>query len=636
MSNTQTYNQNPLRIRSSLRRGGSLLIDLPIGTRLTLGFLAAALIAALVTGATGLQRSQSLSRQSEFYHSLLTTNTSLNTGTQYLQLIKTETQSILALLQTPAPSNETLQSEKDALKNLISRYDGLLTDYLNHDVLEKNADQQSILAINGSSNQLIHQQNILAASAQRTWLTHKNALTEILHDFDNKDITRANNLEQVQIELTNSDATSATRALIQFNVHLTDSINAAQTIEFQNQIITTVIGSIIAFILILIIGLVISGTIVRRLRSLREVTQAVEQGQFDRRVNVIGRDEIADVSGSVNAMLEAIVGLLDETRNQRDALTNAAEHLFTDMRVVSAGDLRINAPVSNDPIGMLANAFNFTVGRFRRFVQRTKTTAEQLDVIARQQTERSESFTQALLQVKTVNKAAVVVDATNVGNKSNPGNMEKVDGQQAALLNQLRQIRELMHQVSNDEILQHMRTTLGISEQVSNTIDRLSKLPKTASTLNMSAEELRVHFVEDLRTLDNLNKRLLQEIQISQRTTARGFEEIEKEMAQITAKARLLKPQSSDAATPRANTEAIQEIVKHSTQFANEMHALARQITQMAQEIRTGIVNFQLDTVDSGSNFPVLSQPGFAQNAPTQNSPTVPRRKNSMGLLEIR
>lgn len=638
MSNTAaTYNGKTIPIRPSLSRGGTLLIDLPIGARLTLGFLAAALIAALVTGATGLQRSQSLSRQSEFYRSILSTNTNLNTGSQYLQLIKTETQSILALLQTPQPSNETLQSEKDALKNLIARYDSLLNNYIDNDVLARHMDQQSILDITSSSNQLIHQQTILVGSAQRTWNTHKAALNDILRYFDQDNVVQAKYLEQVQIELTNSDASSALRALIQFNVHLTDSINNAENVEFQNQVIFTIIGSIIAFIMILIIGLVISGTLVRRLRQLRNVTQAVEQGQLNRRVNVVGRDEIADVSGSVNAMLEAIVGLLDETRNQRDALTNAAEHLFTDMRVVSAGDLRINAPVSNDPIGMLANAFNFTVGRFRRFVQRTKTTAEQLDVIARQQIEHSESFTQALLQVKAIPKAPLIVDAGNTDPKGKPAFTDKVDEQQAELLNQLRQTRELLRQVSNEEILQRIRTILKMSEQSSNTINRLTKLPKTASTHHMGADELR----EDLQLLDILNKRIVQEIQISQQNTARGFQEIDKEMSQITARARLLKAQIGEAAPSSASVEAVQEVIKQSTQFANEVHALARQVSHMAQEIRTGIVNFQLDTVENGGNPSSLPQPNFSHpdlipNSYGQANPAMSGRKNSMGLLERR
>lgn len=109
----------------------------------------------------------------------------------------------------------------------------------------------------------------------------------------------------------------------------------------------------------------------QRLRQLRHVTRAVEQGQLDRRVQVTGHDEIAGVSASVNDMLDTIVGLLEETERQREALTNAAAHLFSDMRIVSAGDLRVHAPVSDDPIGLLANAFNFTVGRFNRFVLHT-------------------------------------------------------------------------------------------------------------------------------------------------------------------------------------------------------------------------------------------------------------------------
>src|SRR6266566_2062308 len=111
-------------------------------------------------------------------------------------------------------------------------------------------------------------------------------------------------------------------------------------------------------------------------------------------------------------MLDTILSLLEESRSQRDALTNAAEHLFTDMRVVSAGDLRVNAPVSNDPIGMLANAFNFTVGRFRRFVLRTHGAVEQIDVIVRHEIERAETFLQA------VNKLAPATPAP--GNRPAP------------------------------------------------------------------------------------------------------------------------------------------------------------------------------------------------------------------------
>src|SRR5262249_51288355 len=110
--------------------------------------------------------------------------------------------------------------------------------------------------------------------------------------------------------------------------------------------------------------------------------------------------EIASVSASVNGMLDTIVGLLDVTRRQRDALTNAAERLFVDVRVAGAGDLRLNAAVSSDPVGMLANAFNFTIGRFRRFVLRTQGAVDQLDVLGRQQLNRAEAFLAGIQSLK--------------------------------------------------------------------------------------------------------------------------------------------------------------------------------------------------------------------------------------------
>ena len=95
------------------------------------------------------------------------------------------------------------------------------------------------------------------------------------------------------------------------------------------------------------------GPFVPRLRNLRDVVQSVEDGRFDSRIFTQGKDEIAQVAASVNTMLNTIVGLLEEARHQRDALTAAADSLFSDMRVVGAGDLRVNAPVTNDPVGML-------------------------------------------------------------------------------------------------------------------------------------------------------------------------------------------------------------------------------------------------------------------------------------------
>src|SRR5579859_2392204 len=348
------------RIRSDRKRSGNLLMNISIGTRLTLSFMICALIAAIVTGTIGFQHAQSLNKQSDFYLNLLQSDTNLTTGAQFIQEITSVTQNILVVGNTPQSSQETLHNNLNSLQNLDNLYSGTLTSFVNGQLVSKHPDEQALLD-EANHGQQIHQQETLAASALRTWHVAHAALGQFMGDITAGHFDTAGTLQQALLEPANADALTALRSLVNFNKRLANSVKDAADVEAFNQLITTIISSVIAFLAILFIGWLISGTLVRRLLSLRQVTQAVEHGNLAKRVKVIGRDEIADVSASVNAMLNAIVNLVDESRNQHDALMNAADHLFSEMRVVSAGDLRVNAPVSNDPIGLLANAFNFTI-----------------------------------------------------------------------------------------------------------------------------------------------------------------------------------------------------------------------------------------------------------------------------------
>ena len=74
----------------------NLLLDMPIFWRLTIGFLLAALIAAVAAGISGTQRAQSLTKEANFYQDLLAANTSLTTTDSFLQLMDTESHTLLA------------------------------------------------------------------------------------------------------------------------------------------------------------------------------------------------------------------------------------------------------------------------------------------------------------------------------------------------------------------------------------------------------------------------------------------------------------------------------------------------------------------------------------------------------------
>ncbi len=604
-----------LRIRPIARRGGNLLVNIPIGSRLTLGFLLAALIAALVTGTIGVLRSQSLTNQSDFYQNLLQTNTHLTTGAQFLQEMNAETKNMLSLVNTQQPSLESLQNDQKAMTNLVNGYDAILAGYINHDLLNKHQDQQVLLAEAGHTGQ-IKQQEALAASTLRTWQVCRSAQEQILQNINNGQFADAQTLEQLQVEPTNADALSAVRSLVLFNNRLATSIKDAAAVEEQDQIISTIIGAVIAFLLISGIGWVISTTIVRRLHSLRRVTRAVERGQLDRRINVVGRDEIADVSASVNAMLDAIVNLLQETRSQRDALSNAAEHLFSDIRVVSAGDLRINAPVSNDPIGMLANAFNFTVGRFRRFVLRTRTAIEQLEVMARQGIERADSFSLSLQNIKT-ESLHVAPGAAPVQSSDR---LPLVDPQSAALLAQVRRTREDLLRISNEGVFKHTRTITALTERITTSVDRLSKITKTENmpyARNVTTDLMKLH-AQELHTLEPLLSTMVGELHSVQQHALRGFQEIDKDLALLTTALHAEKSKvNSNVATPAVSQELVQDMLRQSSAFANDVTAMARQLASLAQEMRTGVVSFQLDTVEHTSGSAPSSGPIGGYNPST-------------------
>src|SRR5437879_244057 len=110
-----------MSVRLKILDSRDLLLSLPIGGRLTLGFLLAALIAAMVTGLIGIQHSQTLSRQSDFYQHLLKTNTSLTTGENFLQLMDTETHTLLDDADVIPPSQDTLSLDRAAIQNLSGR-----------------------------------------------------------------------------------------------------------------------------------------------------------------------------------------------------------------------------------------------------------------------------------------------------------------------------------------------------------------------------------------------------------------------------------------------------------------------------------------------------------------------------------
>jgi methyl-accepting chemotaxis protein len=601
----------------------------------------AAFIAATAAGITGLRQSQALVAQTHFYQDLLAANSQLTTGDTFLQLMVTKLGDTLADATAPNPSVETLATDTSALQGLAARYSAILSSYAGNQLFSQHAEDVSLLNEGGHAL-LLTQQQTLVSSVERTWQVYQSAQTEVIQAVMARNPATAAAMLRAQAEPTNTDAHSAMNALVQFNGRVATAVNDAALVEQHALVVTALVAALLAVLAIGLVGWVISETLVRRLMDLRRVTLAVEDGDLEKRVEVVGRDEIARVSASVNGMLNAIVGLLDITRRQRDALVNAAERLFADIRVAGAGDLRVNAEVSNDPIGMLANAFNFTIGRFRRFVVRTQSAQEQLDVLARQGLEHTETFLRVLAVSPVSSPPSAPSSPSARGNDASeptPRRNDRADAPAAPALPRLvERTRELVHQERHRDLSQSWHGALEYAEQIYLSAGRVSQLTRAAhlALQQRSAPDIEAALrsqVEELRTMGHtLNALASLAKSAHEHATARNpqLEEALDQLARAAQVEALPTPvpswRPSYSSQPRDASAAqvpLELMAQQATVFAQDTYTLVRHMLRITHEMRASAAPFRRQ---AGFQDSALSIPGveLLETAPDALSASAP------------
>ncbi|MBE3558525.1 MAG: methyl-accepting chemotaxis protein [Ktedonobacteraceae bacterium] len=147
-----------------------------------------------------------------------------------------------------------------------------------------------------------------------------------------------------------------------------------------------ILGTAIALLLstgiVITLGFLVNVTITQPLQHLVSLTRRVSQGETEARVPVAGRDEIAIVARSMNTMLDHIIRLAQEAQGQRDRLQAQVEKLVEEVSGVGEGDLRIQAEVTSDALGVLADSFNYMVEELSSLVVRVKMVAQEVEASA--------------------------------------------------------------------------------------------------------------------------------------------------------------------------------------------------------------------------------------------------------------
>ncbi len=161
--------------------------------------------------------------------------------------------------------------------------------------------------------------------------------------------------------------------------HVLDAykVSAAQTDPL---LVGTIIALFIATSVVIILGFLMNLTITQRLRHVAALTKWIARGETDKQVRITGRDEIYIVATSMNTMLDNIVQLIQETQGQRDYLQAQVEKLVSEVSGVGEGDLRVQAQITTDVLGILAQSFNYMIGELNGLIIRVKSHTQEVEL----------------------------------------------------------------------------------------------------------------------------------------------------------------------------------------------------------------------------------------------------------------
>jgi methyl-accepting chemotaxis protein len=120
------------------------------------------------------------------------------------------------------------------------------------------------------------------------------------------------------------------------------------------------------------------------------------------RAPVVGEDEFAVLAAAINAMLDGtaagqIAGVPAIAGDSQDAATLQAqiEKLLQEVSAVGDGDLRVQAEVTPDTLGVLADSFNYMIEELAKVVGRVQATTFQVTNATRRLLDRSAEVAQA-------------------------------------------------------------------------------------------------------------------------------------------------------------------------------------------------------------------------------------------------
>ena len=140
------------------------------------------------------------------------------------------------------------------------------------------------------------------------------------------------------------------------------------------------IAAIIAILLACVgLAMFIYGPLADEASALVGVCESVSVGDLSNRVIAPGDTELGRVGRTLNAMLDRSVKLAD-SQQERDQMQAAVMKLLSEVSGVAEGDLTVQAEVTSDVTGAVADSFNLMIVQLRQIIGQVQSASRQISM----------------------------------------------------------------------------------------------------------------------------------------------------------------------------------------------------------------------------------------------------------------
>jgi methyl-accepting chemotaxis protein len=356
------------------------LTTMPISRRL---LVAAALIAIIPGIVIAILGGSYISTLVNINETVTTSNDAVKLATD-MQADLLRMNALLAGLNTTdinAPT-QTVQIQRE-MADLTSDFQQKLSMYQQSYQIKTSPTMKNvrdILQNNAQGNQASVSQHTTLFIVNLQWNNYVQAQNTTLHDLQQRTSATFSG-DQAQANLLYLPLKGNLDNLVALTESLSQVVAQVNTYQINPILFGTIFAFLFSTLVVFLISYVINLTITRPLRQLVDLTQRIAQGETNARAAITSGDEIYTVAASMNRMLDSIGQLMHDVQGQRDFLQARVDKLIVEVSSIGEGDLRMQAEVTADALGFLANSFNFMIRELSNLVTRVKVVTHQVETL---------------------------------------------------------------------------------------------------------------------------------------------------------------------------------------------------------------------------------------------------------------